>query len=802
MFFKMEKLNDKISKIKDYSLCVISAPVGSGKTTILVDKLQELELKYIWINLNEEKDDNYVWSEILRELSIDTSKVGGCLPLLNNEIKIVNDKINNIFDYHIYVVLNNYDDNNLSGLSTFISKFELSNKLRFIVVGNKITDSNILEHVYSDKCLWISATDFRVTEKEIKKTAESNQIYLTKKEITELLVFSEGWLIAVNLCLQAYNQTGNIYSLSTLYDYIDSELLKEYSLKVKTDLAKLSIVNEFSIELATAICENGESIDFILENEMNNIIIKKVGYNKYFFTSMLKEYFGYYLSKHQENTERLYRNAGQWYVNNDMPIKAIAIFLKGGLFEEILDIITKSEDSFMDMVPSLIQEVYRKIPQKCNIENPYAYLRYIADCVTNIDYYSGIKLLENFKKDFDEGKYKGDSKQLEGEYYYVRAFSKFNDVGAMMEDFHLAYDCFGGGKSRVAYPSMVATFGSCHLLYLYHKDSGELGKLVKEIQREVGYYVHISHGVNAGSGKLVEAEYNFETGNYNEVISLAKAAYQEGSLSKQTSVCIAALFLEGRYMILKRNYAEVAVIMEKLAEIRDGGVLPILVSEVDCALGYLNIIMNKHSEVAIWIKDSKLKDVALLHEASSLSYVLLMMYHLSIEDYESTLVFAEYLENYCEHQMHVFGLMYAKLGKFIAYHYALNKEKATANLEELISLASKDNIKTIFIEVKHLTKPLLDLYEIPNPFYQTIKDMINATQNEEGTLKATLTVKELEVIRAFIKLMTVQETANNLCISKNTVKTHLKKIYSKLGISSKSELIEIAKKSNIISIML
>ena len=53
----------------------------------------------------------------------------------------------------------------------------------------------------------------------------------------------------------------------------------------------------------------------------------------------------------------------------------------------------------------------------------------------------------------------------------------------------------------------------------------------------------------------------------------------------------------------------------------------------------------------------------------------------------------------------------------------------------------------------------------------------------------TLTVKELEVTEKLLEGKTRKEIADELNISENTVKTHLKHINEKLNISNKQELL-------------
>ncbi len=57
-----------------------------------------------------------------------------------------------------------------------------------------------------------------------------------------------------------------------------------------------------------------------------------------------------------------------------------------------------------------------------------------------------------------------------------------------------------------------------------------------------------------------------------------------------------------------------------------------------------------------------------------------------------------------------------------------------------------------------------------------------------------LTERELDVVRFLPSRLTVREIAGELYISQNTLKFHLKVIYRKLGVSSRAEASEVARR--------
>ncbi len=62
---------------------------------------------------------------------------------------------------------------------------------------------------------------------------------------------------------------------------------------------------------------------------------------------------------------------------------------------------------------------------------------------------------------------------------------------------------------------------------------------------------------------------------------------------------------------------------------------------------------------------------------------------------------------------------------------------------------------------------------------------------ENFTVIGRLTERESEIAALLLKGRTYKMIADELCLSENTVKTHIKNIYSKFNIQSKTELIKL-----------
>jgi LuxR family maltose regulon positive regulatory protein len=67
-----------------------------------------------------------------------------------------------------------------------------------------------------------------------------------------------------------------------------------------------------------------------------------------------------------------------------------------------------------------------------------------------------------------------------------------------------------------------------------------------------------------------------------------------------------------------------------------------------------------------------------------------------------------------------------------------------------------------------------------------------------SALAEPLSARELEVLRLLNTHLSSTEIAERLCISANTVRFHIKNVYGKLGVHSRSDAVQRAKELGIV----
>jgi LuxR family maltose regulon positive regulatory protein len=131
-----------------------------------------------------------------------------------------------------------------------------------------------------------------------------------------------------------------------------------------------------------------------------------------------------------------------------------------------------------------------------------------------------------------------------------------------------------------------------------------------------------------------------------------------------------------------------------------------------------------------------------------------------------------------------------------------NRREALERLADVVAIAEPDGHTRVFIDAGVDAARLMQtLYRTsPTPYLRRLAEPSpGPAPFPSGTpdLASTLSTRELAVVRYLPSRLSSAEIAEHLYISLNTLKTHLRSIYRKLGVESRREAFEKAKEQGI-----
>jgi LuxR family maltose regulon positive regulatory protein len=415
----------------------------------------------------------------------------------------------------------------------------------------------------------------------------------------------------------------------------------------------------------------------------------------------------------------------------------------------------------------------------------------------------GAKLLYEAKSIYESDKNLENKNIILAEISVVESFLMFNDVKKMNQYHKKAYELLSGATSKIANPKMPFTFGSPHILYLYHINKGKLKELVDEFETEIGYFVYISNGGGAGSEYLMKGEYFFETGDMDNGELYAYKALYKANLRKQTSIIICSLFLLMRIFINKNNKAELRNNLNSLIKEYEKFNIPNFLNVAEIARGYIYGITGNLGEIPLWLQNMDLSKAPIALSNKSMSYIVTGLAMILKGNYNQLEEYSEaILESYLKNN-NLFGILYAHIFKSISNYKIHGINKAKESLLIAINLAEKDNIIMCFVELAPHILPILVEMKEENRYVEVLLPKCERfyeiyEESHKTKEKIKLTERELEVMRLLAYGYKQSEISEKLNIALVTVKKHISSVYSKINAKNKTIALKKLKDMEII----
>lgn len=727
------------------SVVIVNAPPGYGKTTGVKQFINRFE-KSCWIDMQEENDS------IIQILSFQREKT---------DYMIIDNVEKRHFTKEVIVFLQRMD----SCHAILISSDDLNS-----------LDLKDLQRITTET--------FAFKYDDIQKLVSLNKISISDMDISKILDYSGGWIKGITILLKDYLLYDKVVVTNHYKELIQNTFYRHMNKEVRYALCYLSEFTEFNIDILLYF-HNPEIILSILRklSAVKWLVIyhDKGTYSlmipmRVFLTDKIIEYkidlkaFHYYFAEIYERTNY---------------IEAIRYYEKEHDFEKIIKIIeTYPNINFKDFDPQLMKKVYEGIPYELLKQHPYVYLHMIHDYLTTFkNIVFGHELLNDFTGLLNNGYYGSQTRLLQGELCLIKGYAVYNDMRKMCEYIDEAYQLMAPNNSRIASSVMTITYGSPHIMYLYHREPGKFKEVVDIISLHMQKYYEITNFACVGLAQEAEAEYYLETGRYQEAEYTAMEAYYKAKDFNQSSIVITALMTLARVSIAchKSDLYKYAINSMNLEKEKTKS--SILKREIDCALAYLHALNNEVALIPKWLKTQQNKN--LLNESNTYMYIAYGVIYIKQKEYFHLKVLADILWKIHVQHKHVFGDIYSLIFKVIALENLGSREDAKESFKQLVEIAEQDMIITPLIEVYEELTFYIESYK-NTPYMKVLKNKIKEHQ-QHGKI-SIFTDRELEVIQCINAGYTRNKTADILKIKESSVSTMLKRIYKKANITNKDEL--------------
>ncbi len=701
----------------------------------------------------------------------------------------------------------------------------------------------------------IRQTDLRFTEEETRDFAQRvMQVGLSLDDIAILHACTEGWVTGLQFAALSMQQHSDVHRLLQsltgdnryILDYLMDEVFQRQPAEVQDFLLRTSVLERFSAPLCDAITGQKESNEILLALEHANLFIVPLDEVRHWYRyhHLFADLLRHRLESESEDRmaiNALHRKASQWYAANGFPADAIHHALDGADWKAATNLILSLSSSLMKRgeVITLLWwfqrfpvEVIRANPRLCQEQSWALILTEQFEAAESIMTLAaqGAPTLGDRETHFRGGlaTARAHIARARGNMPHVIEYSE--QALALLPQDDL------GSRSIVALNLGITQW--------YRGNLVEAEKALREAERagrlSRNDYAHwaalvflgriqVAHGhlhkgiefcrqvIEQGGTSMIVGPAHYDVGRllyeWNDLAAAAGHLQQGIELSERGGSVEFQIGGYGSLALVKQAQGETAAakaLVDKVSQLLQTVDIPAptrVNSTVWCAL-----VMLAQGEAATAAR--MLAPFSRPEEVRSMVDYLLLLYAQAVV-YLAQGQRAEAAERLGALQ-HMAGSLgwHSMLVRAHALHavMASTQEAARAALTEALTLAEPEGYIRTFVDLGEpmqllladysvqtvergeYVDRLLGAFEIPiaQPETQTEASK-SKLQNLNSTMIEPLSDREIDVLHLLADGLTNPEIALTMHVSVNTVKTHLKNIYDKVGVHRRREVIARAK---------
>lgn len=805
---------EKLNHMKDYSITIIDAPAGYGKTTALKYYAQKSDANFLWINITTASKDIF-WLDFCERIGRIHEETGNKLygsEYPNDEKNIA--KIRNILtkirtDNHVFLVMDNYNlvaDEHMEMLIGSLVD-EMPERVHFVLVTQGQLSDTANEFISKGMVLYVSKKDLEFSGKDIKSFFKKYNLTISDQDANKLYEYSEGWISAIYLQLLSYVQQGNFdigSSLETLFwRNVWSRLTKEN----KDLLIMCSRLGHFTMQEARILAPYEDEDN--LEKFLKDIVFIRFDKSnrKYYVHNIFKDYIEskYNLLNEDKKCEVAIKCGKVYEYRNEM-VKAYKEYYNMGQWENIFSS-TPGFDCLYPDINSENKEFFMNIIKNCpdDIKDKYYYFRMIM-CVVLFLYNEKEKreiLLEDVESSIEADKNITDKqrKGLMATLYFVKGYGSLNDIARMKLNYEKSSE----------YGPMPVSDGTCKtpftmscpsIMHIFHGKRGRLNSEISLIDEMMPVYYKIMEGHGKGSEALFKAEALFNTGDVHGAETLCHKALYMADTRNQTCITIGAMLLLTRISIFEGDY-EGFVERKEAVKNKISYENPAMdlqyCNMIEMSEAYIYQIIGEHTKTSKWLTDSSMIENKTNLINMSYANIIYGKYLYLSGQYKKFLGISGQFLGVASLFSSVMAEIYVYILITMSNLAINNREKSVKMLEEAIRLAAEDGLVIPFLENYEYLEPIFDEANFASEYRMFVKKIKQMSKNYIQSLKIIkknsrnknnygLTARESDIAKLAAARLSNKEIAEQLFIAESTVKSNLKTIFSKLNITSRTEL--------------
>lgn len=797
-----------LDAVEAYSMSVIMAPTGYGKTTLAQALAGATKKKAFYYAIPAGPHDaRYLWRDIFHQFEIQGLGAAAAMrrigfPEIASQAREVIEEFRRS-DSPVYLIIDDYHLVTDSGLTAFwenLVKAEIPG-LHIALFSRSRPELNLEELRIKGLAAIFDQRSLAFSEAETKQYFRLYGVN-DGAAADNAHKYSEGWPAAVWFCLQNWLAGGAITLLPDIESLLANTVFSSFGAAERALLQCLSVVEAFTVDEAEILSSDPRAparLRVLREKSAFLFYDPKTG--RYQFHGIFREFLRKELAAAMEiDQAALYRRAAECCLERSDVISAFRFLALAGREEDcrrLLDLFLRPDcDVVFVYYYEEIFTLARGIPWPVRLRNPLGYLVFIALCFLVGDDPRVVPMLDEARENFRDALEIPAfiKKRLDGELAVLDGLLAFNEVWDIMKHFLEAYHILKG-PSVILSKTTAWSFGYPGISFIRLRERGHYRKSVEAIELDWQVMERMSDGAGKAIDKVLRAEYWLELGRFDQAGPLLKEVLSGWGEDRHMASTLAAGFCLARVSAALGRPDEAVGILEKLRpeveRLNDIGHF----ESFDLAVGYINGCLGREDGLPRWLRDGDLSEPphCPARQARSFSLIVHGKALMLQGDYRRLALLADDLPGCATRMECLFTRIHSRIFKAVATSRAEGQEAGLVFLGEALELSRPDGIITslaeygrhILVFLRHLKRgrPKDDHLEK----ILALAERLARVAGRPGVKRDLLTSREREFMIHVIKGMSNPTIAKSLGVAEVTVKKTLALAYGKLGAANRAE---------------
>ena len=814
-------------------ITVVAAPAGYGKSSLVSQWAQGSQLPTVWLNVNAADSTQSFFAHVLAAIRVKFPDFGSDFenepsanPFLN--VKKLTQAAGDLKEAFNFVLDNGPADSpEVTTVAQALIDF-LPNNVHLIIVRRVTPTTSLARYASLGNLSLITSQDLKFSDAEISKIAEINGLQQLDDDSSKLIDRCEGWPAAVQMITRSIargnqNSKFEIESGSSPLAVLALETINSLNAENKSKISRLVLLSEFDLETAAIVLGEDFSESFINKLSTDGLYVSvSSGPDRvYRFNDIVYE-----VLSHQE--------FGDPRENRKIHEKLASHFWERGDYGKALEHVFKSDNEekfkvYLDTSIRYMAVIGRgdqliKWSEYAGDTSPRGEVMKktikVVGHLVNLEFARAEALATELEIISEQSKELEFLNQLTSmafaHIYFARG--EFTRSLAMIERALMSDSPFESieNTDRIALLRLKA---GIHFLYDQPEEINECLKKAR-ILLNSGNVINAPYYITCITSLSLWCE-----GRFFEAAEHASIAINQALIAGYASISAPL----DAYMVLARCQLELSqldkavetstVLFEKST---DSNIWPwALMAEGTRAC--INITKGQIPQMMEMVKQQRerLAELRSPHELSWLIDITEVFLRFVLDDWERA---EELLRRMPKIEMVRQIDLNAKfqsdprkipalvdgfpentprerVNKFL-YQATINidhENLALAHLNKALEIGAEVGYHEYFVR-QHRLYPIMVKAAAAQPtvfresVVQEMTERIQAMNSDTGALEEKLTARELEILKHLTTGIPLSAIAKQLHISQNTMKTHLRNVYRKLGVDGRHTAVEKAKK--------